>query len=346
MLYIYNFKNITAAKISIFLKSSAIVIVFALFSMLIVSRASKTFAQPEQNTEKQKRKTAAVSNPKRSVKKQQTDKTNTKIEKNNRTQINKIDETIKKLSAAESLEITLSNHVDINMRTLINETAAKMMQEKNGPENNVKFTVYFSAFDGDSNELRVIFTKTYNKSISIKSEYGLKYNSKNYFTFESDLSGFKGYQITSKIGVKPALDMVCYQCETDSVFLACTLAPAGTKTRPRLIAEGGFLRGAIISAKEFKDECEYTFFKNAALRSYRPKKGSESISATGSISYMNETPLIYIYTYKNRESAAAAFVNFKLTRGALKRINEIKQKDNEYIYYLNAPHILAVSNKL
>lgn len=245
------------------------------------------------------------------------------------------------------IEKTLMDNSDADMLDLINETARIMAAGSKNAEEVVKFSVYCTLFDRDSNEIRFIFTKTYNSPVSVKSDYASKYNSKDYFTFESDFLGFKGYQIVSKSFAKLYIDMVCYQMATDSVFLAYAIPAAKSPSaRPKLTMEAGFFRGAVISAREFEENQGYTFFEMRLLKDFKPKKGSELICAQAGISYAGASPSIYIYSYKNRESAFSAFKNFRLTGGALSRVNDIHQKDGEFNYYLNAANILAVSNKL
>ncbi len=245
------------------------------------------------------------------------------------------------------IEKALMDNADADMIVLIDETARIMAQGSKNAEEAVKFSVYCTLFDQDSNEIRYIFTKTYNSPVSVKSDYASKYNSKDYFTFESDFLGFKGYQIVSKSSAKLYTDMVCYQISTDSVFLAYAVASAKTPSaRPKLTMEAGFFRGAVISAREFEEKQGYTFFEMRLLKDFKTKKGSELICAQAAISYAGASPLIYIYSYKNRESAFSAFKNFRLTGGALSRVDDIHQKDGEFNYYLNAANILAVSNKL
>ncbi len=245
------------------------------------------------------------------------------------------------------IEKTLMDNADASMLDLINETARIMAAGSKNAKEAVKFSVYCTLFDQDSNEIRFIFTKTYNSPVSVKSDYASKYNSKDYFTFESDFLGFRGYQIVSKACAKLYADMVCYQMATDSVFLAYAIPAANlASARPKLTMEAGFFRGAVISAREFEENQGYTFFEMRLLKNFKPKKGSELICAQAGISYAGAAPAIYIYSYKNRESAFSAFKNFRLTGGALSRVNDIHQKDGEYNYYLNAANILAVSNKL
>lgn len=250
-------------------------------------------------------------------------------------------------SAGGYIEKTLMDNAGADMADLINETARIMASDPKNAGGAVKFNVYCALFDQDSNEIRYMFTKTYGAPVSVKSEYALKYNSKDYFTFESDFLGFKGYQIVSKASAKLYADIVCYQISTDSVFLAYALPAANTPfARPKLTMEAGFFRSAVISAKEFEEKQGYTFFEMRLLKNFKPKKGYGQIYAQAAISYSNSAPLVYIYTYGNRESAFGAFKNFGLTGGKLSAVNDIHQKDGEYNYYLNAANILAVSNKL
>jgi hypothetical protein len=250
-------------------------------------------------------------------------------------------------SAGGYIEKTLMDNADADMLDLINETARIMAAGSKNDGEAVKFSVYCALFDQDSNEIRYMFTKTYNSPVSVKSEYASKYNSKDYFTFESDFLGFTGYQIVSKASAKLYADMVCYQTSTDSVFLAYALPAANLpSSRPKLTMEAGFFRGAVMSAREFEEKQGYTFFEMRLLKNFKPKKGYDHICAQAGISYAGAVPLVYIYTYKNRESASVAFKNFRLTGGKLSAVNDIHQKDGGYNYYLNAANILAVSNKL
>lgn len=227
--------------------------------------------------------------------------------------------------------------------------AIRIMNEKN-PEKEIKFSVFSYFVNDDSGEIRFIFSKTLNRPVSLKNDYLSRYPSPQYFIFESDFLGVRGYQIISKPSAASYIDLVCYQMSTDSVFLAYAIAaPAVSKTKnkPKLALEPGFFRSALVSAREFVNNQDFSFFETWLLKKFKHKKGFETISAQSSISAGDSGNLVFAYSYVNPGAARDAFKIFSMARDSRpEEVAENHKKDGSYNYYLTDRHIIAVSNSL
>ncbi len=249
-------------------------------------------------------------------------------------------------SAGAYIDNALAAGASADIAGLINGAVRIISAEYAGEQ--IKLSAYCTAAGGDSGEMNFMYSKNYGAEMSVKSEYASKYPSADYFTFESDFLGYKGYQIVSKASAKSHIDMLCYQISTDSVFVAYAAAGSkipGNKARPKLSMEGGFLRSAIVAAIDFENAAGYSFFETNLLKKFKPKAGGGAICAQTSIAAGN-SQLVMIYTYKNSGAASSAFENFTLTRKEITAAGDNHKKDADYNYYLNSAFILAVSNKL
>ncbi|HPG56774.1 MAG TPA: hypothetical protein PKW98_03055 [Candidatus Wallbacteria bacterium] len=223
------------------------------------------------------------------------------------------------------------------------------MSKKN-PEKEIKLSIFSYFIDEDSSEIRFIFSKTPDREVSLKNDYLSRYPSPQYFVFESDFLGARGYQIISKPSAASYIDLVCYQMSTDSVFLAYAVtAPSApkNKVRPKLTLEPGFFRSALVSAREFVNNQGFSFFETWLLKKFKHKKGFETISAQSSISAGDSGPLVLAYSYINQSAAREAFKNFSMSRDS--RPEEAAanhKKDAGFNYYLTDRHVIAVSNSL
>lgn len=249
-------------------------------------------------------------------------------------------------SAGEFIEKTLAGSGNSDILGAVRGAAA-IVVEKFAPAP-VRLSAYCTVSDGDSSEISYLYAKTYGVEASVKKDYLPKYNSADYFTFESDFLGLRGYQIVSKASAKTYIDMLCYQVGTDSVFVAYAIPAAkaaGGGARPKLMAEGGFLRSAVISAIEFENGEGFSFFETNLLKKFRPKSGGQ-ICAQTSLN-VSESPVLIVYSCRDARAASMAFEKFTLTRGGgAQFVGPGHKKDGEYNYYLSAAYILAVSNKL
>lgn len=248
-------------------------------------------------------------------------------------------------SAGAYIDNALAASANADIVSLLNG-AVRIISAQYAPEQ-VKLSAYCTVTDGDSSEMNFMYSKNYGAEMSVKSDYASKYPAADYFTFESDFLGYKGYQIVSKASAKSHIDMLCYQLSTDSVFVAYAAAAKipGNKARPKLSMEGGFLRSAIIAAIDFENGAGYSFFETNLLKKFKPKAGGGAICAQTSIAAGN-SQLVMVYTYKNFQAASSAFENFTLTRKEITPAGDNHKKDADYNYYLNSAFILAVSNKL
>jgi hypothetical protein len=249
-------------------------------------------------------------------------------------------------SAGAYIDNALAQSANADILGLLNGAVRIISAEYAGES--VRLSAYCTVTDGDSSEMNFMYSKNYGVEASVKSEYASKYASADYFTFESDFLGCKGYQIVGKASARSHIDMLCYQVGTDSVFVAYAAADPkipGNKARPKLTMEGGFLRSAIVAAIDFENSAGFSFFETNLLKKFKPRSGGGAICAQTSIAAGN-SQLVMVYTYKNSQAASDAFKNFTLTRGETSVAGDNHKKDAEYNYYLNSAFILAVSNKL
>jgi hypothetical protein len=249
-------------------------------------------------------------------------------------------------SAGAYIDNALAANANADILGLLNG-AARIIAAGYADEK-IRLSAYCTVTDGDSSEMNFMYSKNYGVEASVKTDYASKYASADYFTFESDFLGCKGYQIVSRASARSHIDMLCYQLATDSVFVAYAVADPkipGNKARPRLSMEGGFLRSAIIAAIDFENSAGFSFFETNLLKKFKPRSGGGAICAQTSIAAGN-SQLVMVYTYKNSQAASYAFENFTLTRKEITPAGDNHKKDADYNYYLNSAFILAVSNKL
>jgi len=212
-------------------------------------------------------------------------------------------------------------------------------------EDTVEMNISGSYKNAGLDEMKFFYIKRYKAPISLKADYVSKYAAKDYFTFESDVVGYRGYQIISKESAKNYIDMAAYKVSTDSVFIAC-VTPASAGSKPKLMAEPHFFRRAVMAAREFESKQSFSFYDISLLSVFKPEKGREkllSCSALGTLKYQN---LMVIYSYIDQKSASDAFKTFALTKSEAVVLTQTRKKDAEYEYYLSPGRILAVSNKL
>jgi len=130
--------------------------------------------------------------------------------------------------------------------------------------------------------------------------------------YESEYMGLKGYQIMGGTG-ENRIDAVCYQVSTNSVLIGSASMKTGRRRAkdgkvagPRIIAEPTVYRSAIDSARNWRDNAEYSFINVSGLKNFRISDEFFGANSVATLGIEGAAAQVRIYSFGDAAAAEKA----------------------------------------